>query len=368
MNRKNNFIKKAKQKHDNKYDYSNVEYVNNETKVCIICPEHGEFWQTPHYHLKGYGCPKCNGKIIDNDSFINKAKQIHSNRYDYSKIEYKKSIVKVCIICPEHGEFWQTPHEHLSGHGCPECAKIRVADKRRLTTDEFIKRAKSVHGNKYDYSKVEYLNEQTPICIICPEHGEFWQTPRDHVLKKHGCRKCAKNEILTTDEFIKRAKSVHGNKYDYSKVEYKRSNKKICVVCIKHGEFWITPNNLLRGKGCSKCQESNLERLTRIFLETNSFKYEYQKRFDWLGKQSLDFYLPDYNIAIECQGEQHFKPIAFGCQDNEKVLKRFKHIQFLDEKKLNLCTKNEILIFYINYNDDIDKKLQELLNLLNNKK
>ena len=359
MDRKENFIKKANIKHNNRYDYSKVEYIGSEVKVCIICPEHGEFWMTPHYHLKGYKCPKCNGKVIDKDSFIKKSKEIHGDKYDYSKVEYKKSIEKVCIICPIHGEFWQTPHTHIKGAGCPECAKIKVADGKRITYDEFIQKAKEKHGDKYDYSKVEYVNEKTPVCIICPEHGEFWQAPRDHIRKGHGCRKCAGNEILTTKEFIAMAKCVHGDKYNYKQTIYVRSNKKVCVICSTHGSFYITPNNHLRGKGCPKCKESILERTTRVYLEEQNINYVYEKRFEWLGKQSIDFYLPDYNIAIECQGEQHFKPISFGCQDMKKVMERYKHIQYLDKNKLVLCQQHNIPIFYINYNDNLINKLNE---------
>lgn len=119
------FIEKAKKLHDNKYDYSKAEYVNTNTKVCIICPEHGEFWQTPSNHLQGKGCPKCKGKNKTTEEFIEKANIIHNNKYDYSKVEYKSNRTKVCIICPEHGEFWQTPHEHLHGCGCPKCKNIK---------------------------------------------------------------------------------------------------------------------------------------------------------------------------------------------------------------------------------------------------
>ena len=112
------FIGEAQLIHHNKYDYSKVEYANNKTKVCIICPEHGEFWQTPSDHLNGKGCPQCAGNVrCDKDTFIEKAKHTHNDRYDYSKVEYVNAHTKVCIICPEHGEFWQTPNNHLNGNG-----------------------------------------------------------------------------------------------------------------------------------------------------------------------------------------------------------------------------------------------------------
>ena len=171
------FINKANLIHNNKYDYSKVEYVNSSTKVCIICPKHGEFWQTPHHHLNGHGCSKCRNENNGDrrrgnvKEFIEKANKIHKNKYDYSKVEYINSYAKVCIICPEHGEFWQSPYVHIQGHECPECAKIKRAKNNKHSIDEFIQKSKLIHGDKYDYSKVEYINSHTKVCIICPEHG-----------------------------------------------------------------------------------------------------------------------------------------------------------------------------------------------------
>jgi predicted nucleic acid-binding Zn-ribbon protein len=154
--------------------------------VCIICLEHGEFWQTPSDHLSGRGCPKCGGRLVNNtEEFIQKAKEVHGDKYDYSKVEYVNSHAKVCIICPEHGEFWQSPNNHLNGKGCPKC----INPNHGLTTEEFIQKAREVHGDKYDYSKVEYKGGLTKVCIICPKHGEFWQIAREH-LRGQGCPIC----------------------------------------------------------------------------------------------------------------------------------------------------------------------------------
>lgn len=189
-----NFLKKAREIHGDKYDYSKAEYVESHTKICIICPEHGEFWQCPNDHLKGHGCPQCRErkefkriKEPDNRDFITKAKDIHGNKYDYSKVDYHGNKEKVCIICPKHGEFWQQPHNHIRGHGCPICAEELHSEK--LRSKDFVARARKTHGNKYDYSKVEYKNNSEKVCIICPKHGEFWQGPYAH-LRGEGCPKC----------------------------------------------------------------------------------------------------------------------------------------------------------------------------------
>lgn len=255
-----NFIKKAKDVHGDKYDYSKVEYKNNYTKVCIICSTHGEFYQKPNSHLNGRGCPKCGNAIkLTKVEFVKRAKEVHGDTYSYSKVEYESTKDKVCIICPKHGEFFQIPKEHLRGSGCPKCANFNRGLTCRLSLEEYIKRAKEVHGDKYDYSKVKYKISHTKVCIICPDHGEFYQSMINHS-RGMGCPKCGGSAALTVVEFIKRAKKVHGDKYDYSKVEYKNSKEKICIICPTHGEFFQVPSSHIQGDGCSKC--SGLKKLT----------------------------------------------------------------------------------------------------------
>ncbi len=164
------------------------------------------------------------------EQFIQKAKEIHGDKYDYSKTEYVTMEKKILIICPEHGEFWQRPHLHLSHSNCPKCAAYFKKRNKKLTTEEFIKKAKLVHGDKYDYSLVDYKDVKTKIKIICPIHGEFQQRPYSH-LSSSGCFECSnkykgQSKKLTTEEFIRRSKDAHGNRYDYSKTEYVDSTKK----------------------------------------------------------------------------------------------------------------------------------------------
>ena len=270
------FVSKAKKIHGDKYDYSKVNYIDSRTKVCIICPKHGEFWQSPTTHLRGAGCSFCAGNIkMTTKEFISKAKKLYCNKYDYSKTNVDGVDKKVCIICPEHGEFWQSPRVHLRGRGgCPKCSK-----NKKITTEEFITRAKEVHGDKYNYSKVVYTNSEKKVCVICPEHGEFWQNPLSH-LSGCGCPKCNGNAKITTDDFVTRAKEIHGNKYDYSKVEYINSKTPVCIICPQHGEFWQEPSNHLSGQGCPKCSgRENLttEEFIARAKEIHSDKYDYSK-------------------------------------------------------------------------------------------
>lgn len=286
------------------------------------------------------------GKRLTKEVFIERARKIHGDKYDYSKVEYTDSTTKVCIICPEHGEFWQVPSSHLRGIGCSICGH------NSLTDENFIIEARKIHGDKYDYSKINLRNKDGKLCIICPEHGEFWQYKYDHLKRKRGCLVCGGSKRLTTEEFIERAKKVHGDKYDYSKVEYKSAHEKVCIICPKHGEFWQEPDNHLRW-GCPKCRESVLEIEIRNFLIENNIEFEEQKKFTWLkddGSLKLDFFIPKKNIAIECQGEQHFERFRFEKNDDnlEKRIKR-------DELKLKLCMEHNIKILYFGRKKEIDK-------------
>ena len=354
------FIKKANKKHNGKYDYSKVEYIDSHTKVCIICPEHGEFWQEPANHLSGQNCPKCalievhTNQSNKKEGFIQKAKEIHGDKYDYSKVEYINNHTKVCIICPEHGEFWQKPIHHTQGKGCPYCGGTK-----KLTTKEFVEKAKQIHGDRYDYSKVDYISAETKVCIICPEHGEFWQTPHAH-LAGQNCPKCCGNIKLSTEEFIKRANEIHKEKYDYSKVDYLGADTKVCIICPEHGEFWQTPHNHISGKqGCPECNTSKnskiVQKIETILKEFN-IQYIKEKTFDWLKNKShmyLDFFLPDYNVGIECHGLQHFEPVEYFGGKIEYD-RRYE----MDKLKYKLCSEHDIKIYYFT---DIDSEYFEKL-------
>ena len=214
-----------------------------------------------------------------------------------------------------------------------------------MITKDFIEKAKQVHGDRYDYSKVEYKGCKEKVCIICPVHGEFLQVARIHLMGC-GCKKChLSNETKTTEQFIAEAKKVHGDKYDYSKVEYLNSHTKICIICKKHGEFWQMPYEHLNGKGCKICRESRMEKLVAFVLKNNNINFIQQKKFEWLGLQSLDFYLPKYNIAIECQGIQHYKPVSFGSSIHTKD-EMFELVKKRDKIKKELCLEHGIKILY----------------------
>lgn len=263
------FIKKAQAVHGDRYDYSKVKYVGSESKVCIICNEHGEYWQAPHTHLRGSGCPICVGRAkMRTTDFVKRAKSIHGDKYDYSKAKHKGVFNKIRIICPTHGEFWQSAHVHLRGAGCPQCGKIQSDLSRQKTSQEFIEQARKVHGDRYDYSKIEYKGIKNKVVIVCPQHGAFLQIPSNH-LNGAGCPICKKERVAssqrkTTEYFLQEAHKVHGDRYDYSKTKYHGAGIKVCIICKNHGEFWQLPSNHLKGHGCIKC---SIEKSTKYNKE-----------------------------------------------------------------------------------------------------
>lgn len=357
------FIEKAKAIHGDKYDYSKVNYINNHTKVEIICPKHGSFWQKPCHHInRGDGCPECRkNKKLTKGEFITRAIKIHNNKYDYSKVDYKNNSTKVCIICPEHGEFWQNPNNHIRGAGCPKCSSSYC------DVNKFVEKAKQIHGNDFDYNLVNYKNAFFKVELVCNKCGNhFLVAPNNH-LNGTKCPCCSWHIKSNTDNFIIQAKQIHGNKYDYSKVDYKTNDEKVCIVCPKHGEFWQTPHNHLHGQGCPCCYSSRGETKIKNFLERNSItKFVYQYRCEWLGKQSIDFFFPEQKFGIEFDGEQHYRPVNWkGALTEEQILERYNKVIRRDKRKDEKCVANGIKLFRIRYDEDIEKALTKILKLYN---
>ena len=362
------FIKKATEKYGNKYTYDKVNYINSQTKVCIICPEHGKFYVRPADYLRGYSCPKCsNIKRIKNlsltqDEVIRRFHKVHDDKYDYSLVEYVNYDTKVKIICPIHGVFEMTPSNHIQGQGCPKCKGIH------LTTKEIIDEFQKIHGDKYDYSKTVYNKMHEKITVICPRHGEFQITPSKHRIGQ-GCPKCgilkrAKNQSYDNESFIEILQKVHNGKYIYTKATLNGNlHNRITITCPIHGDFEQIAQSHLNGHGCPKCQSSHLEEEIKLFLNDNDIEFEQQKTFEWLKLKNhlyLDFYLPKYNKAIECQGIQHFKPVNFfgGEECFIKTIER-------DDIKQKLCENNGIKIIYFTnknnyYNNSAIISLKEL--------
>jgi hypothetical protein len=226
------------------------------------------------------------------EQFIVKAKLKHGDKYDYSKVKYINAKEKVIIICKEHGEFLQNPDNHLR-YECKKCSIIKTVNKCRSNNEQFIEKAKLKHGDKYDYSKVEYNNNSTKVIIICKIHGEFLQTPNGHF--NGGCAKCAGCCKNTSDEFIEKATQIHGDNYDYSKVEYIGAKIKIIIICKEHGDFLQTPTNHLAGNECNKCSKVHKYTLDEWIKKAKDI---FGDKFDYTKSQ---YKTAKTNIVILCK-------------------------------------------------------------------
>ena len=371
-NKLNTFLYKEilKDKFGDKYDLSKVEYVNNKTKICLICPIHGEFWVYPYNVLRSRGCPMCFKENLSNimkdyyeskentinndflkeraDNFIKYAINLFGDNFDYSMINYINMITPVKIKCNTCGTiFQQTPIVHLNGQGCLECAKKQKEIKhKKWTTETYVAECKKIHKIDYDYSKLEYTSLKNKIHVICYKHGVFYPFACNF-LRGCECQKCmaeinSSKRLKQLCDFITEAKIIHKDDYDYSEFEYKGCKTKSWIKCNKCGyKFLQSPNDHLRGRGCPHCHFSNLESQMEHALQNNEKEYVIQKR---IGKQSLDFYLPKHNIAIECQGEQHFK---------EKFTRKGYDVNFnfeeslsRDIRKFKKCQEKGVKLLY----------------------
>jgi very-short-patch-repair endonuclease len=345
-----------------KYDYSLVEYKNNHTKIIIKCKEHGNFEQIPKDHIKGRGCNKCGKtKKLTQYEFIEKSNQIHNNKFDYKNVIYKNNLTKVKIICQIHGEFEQKPLNHLSGHGCAQCGNERNAKLKLNDEKIYIEKLSEIHNSKYDYSKVVYNDSHIKVTITCPIHGDFEQMPYSHFQGK-GCPKCGGTKKLTKEEFVKKSNEIHKSKYNYDNIIYKNNITKISIKCSIHGFFKQKPNSHLNGSGCSKCKFSKGEKKVENFLINNKIIYFTQKKFKDcknIRKLPFDFYLPKQNILIEYDGAQHFYPLRY----NNNGIKKLAELQIRDKIKTDYAKNNNIKLIRIPYTNfkKIEKILENEL-------
>lgn len=300
---------------------------------------------------------------LTKEEFIEKAVEVHGEKYDYSKSIYRSNKKKILISCIIHGEFKQQPSAHLLGQGCPKCGKIKSTTSQRLPINDFIIQANNKHKNFYDYSKVKYNNLDEKIAITCPKHGEFLQVACKH-LKGSICPKCNQvksriNQQKSIEKFIQEANIIHNNEFNYSKADYVNCYTKIEIVCSKHGSWWQTPiNHINNRQGCPRCNESKGEKIIFDFLTQNNIEFKRQKTFDQCTdkrKLSFDFYLPQHNICIEYNGIHHYKPVEYfgGLTTTKNQKKR-------DKIKKAFCKKNNIQLIIIKYNDNLMNKLSLL--------
>lgn len=299
------FIRRAREKHGDRYDYSRVIFTKMHDRIIVGCPEHGDFSPKAFQHLQ-YGCRACGNqrsagkRRTSIEDFIRIAGERHNHKYDYRYVTFRTQHDLVSILCPLHGEFRQAANDHLKGHGCPACG-VEVSAKSRsgtkLSTSDFLDRAFSKHGKRYEYKDTRFSGYGTKITITCSIHGDFDQMPGNHI-SGQGCPDCAKDaSILPFGSFVDRAVSTHGGKYDY--VSYISCDKSVGIVCDKHGLFYQRGADHLRGSGCPSCAIEN----TKERLRYTASEIQEMIR-DKFGNR-LDFDPDDY--------ESMTQPMAFRC-------------------------------------------------------
>lgn len=364
---KEEFISRAIDKHGDKFDYSLVEYKNyNSKKIKIICPSHGIIEVTPSQHVL-YDCGKCSGKVkLDKNTLILQFKEKHNNKYDYSQINYINDRTKIEINCPTHGRFWMQPNSHKKGQGCPSCGREKINKSikdRMLSNKEFINKLEENFGkNCFDFSELTYNGAHTSIKLKCNKCNQINQkTPI--TFYQIGCNFCNGKTMgkkkYSNEYFLSKAKLIHGDRYDYSLVEYKGNNEKIKIICYNHGLFEQTASAHINAKsGCPECKTSKGEEQIGIFLNKNHINYIFQHQVKINNSYHyFDFYIPDKNLIIEFNGMQHYKPIKFfGGADG------FEYLQERDKIKNNYCIENNINLLIIPYNEDIEEILKTQIN------
>ena len=289
-------------------------------------------------------------KKLTREQFIKKSRKIHEDKFGYDNFIYKNNKTKGLVTCYIHGDFLQCPNSHLSGVGCPKCKAEKISIIRTYSQDEIIRKFREVHGDRYGYKNFKYIGSEEKSLFNCKKHGDFYQTPSNH-LRGQGCPKCGIERTvdsirLTQEEVIERFTKIHEYRYDYSMFKFINSRVKGKIKCNVCGcIFEQTSSNHLNGAGCPKCKESKGEKLITKILKNNKIEFISQYTIPNNNcRFRYDFYLPDYKLLIEFHGRQHYEPVkAFGGE------KEFKNILFRDACKRSLAWDYGIPLIEINY-------------------
>jgi hypothetical protein len=327
------FIEKANNIHKNKYDYSLVNYINSKTCVTIVCKIHDMFEQVAGQHLCGSGCPNCGKtKKLTTETFIVRAKELHKDKYTYEKVIYVNAQTKVTITCPQHGDFLQTPVHHLKLSGCYTCGKITTANKFKSTKEEFVKKANKIHKNKYNYSKVIYVNNSTNIIIICPKHGEYQQTPQNHLVGKQ-CSSCAftnySKQQIEWLEYVMKHDNIH-IQHAENGGEYKIKKYKADGFCKENNTVFEYAGDYHHGNPALYDPE--------FVNPTNGIKMG--KLYQDTLKKENDIRSLGYNLIVIWESEWNLmKKSAKKIQKWWRFIKKMKVLKNKAAKKINKTNK-----------------------------
>jgi len=314
------FERRAKETHGDRYNYTKSVVKKKNDKVIITCKLHGEFRQLPGNHISGHGCPVC-GQISRGESqryslkqFLTSVKNIHGDKYDYSKVKYFNSQSKVEIICPIHGSFVMKANSHANGQGCPVCGRIEANKKIAIDYLEFLNRAAKTHGGRYIYDENSYIDFTTKMRIECSEHGWFKQKPHSHISMRSGCPICGILQTAKSNEkgwgsVLNMFKEVHNNRYSYDESTYKDVSSKMKIKCNIHGWFLQKPYQHYSGSGCNKCAIIEVHEKQKInfkeFKKRSQLKHG--SRYNYSEEDYVDIFTP-IKISCEKHGEFYQKP------------------------------------------------------------
>jgi very-short-patch-repair endonuclease len=284
-------------------------------------------------------------KKLTTSEFIKRASQIHNHKFDYSLVEYKDAQSKVTIICPNGHTFEQKACDHLNGRGCKFCHYDKTSSINKITLDEVKFRLYQKYGEKFQYDFTNFRTLESKIKCTCLIHGEF-EIRVSGLLKNKNCWKCKGTQPQKGDLnwFLEKSKQIHNGYYDYSKSIYTTGKNKLIIICPIHGEFLQSASAHMSGQGCPSCKMSKGEKLIRSWLLRNKINFKPQHNFDDFKRRYYDFYLPDYNICIEYDGELHYmSPKRLGGEE------KLKQRQLIDKIKTEYCKRNNIKLIRIPY-------------------
>lgn len=297
------FLTRAQKVWGDRWDYTRTHYRRMGQPITITCPEHGDFQQIPQGHLEGaVGCPGCKWRVYDLNSFKARSREVHGDRWDYSKTEYRGSGVPLTITCPEHGDFEQLPHEHIKGKTpCPWCSG------KKVTTESVVSSSREVWGDRFDYTKTKYRNSVTKVTITCREHGDFEQFAYYHIRGFLGCTGCL-GLVKDTESFIAKASlNTYRHGRDYSMSKYSGNQQPIRIKCEVHGEYTTIADYHIQGyETCPPCQARNVSKKEEdlaSFIEGVVGNAEVRRNTRReIPPYELDVYVPSLRIAVEFNG------------------------------------------------------------------
>lgn len=283
---------------------------------------------------------------LTTEEWITRARAVHGDKYDYSQVVYVNTDTPVTIICPRHGPFSQPPKEHsIHGCGCRQCAREDNGRHQfERAARKWVERARAAHGSRYDYAKVVYQGATTEVIIICPVHGEFRQTPASHLQGRHGCPDCGGKMRLTTEKWVARARAVHGDRFDYSRTVYVNGHTELTIVCPRHGSFTQLPGDHLKTQGCPSCSTSIGEKALCAALDACGIEYRTQWTDPTCRDQRalpFDVFIPELRELAEFDGEQHFRPVWWSRNiSDEEAFSQFEYVRRHDRIKNEWAREN----------------------------